>query len=236
MTLPALAEYESLAADALVDRIVAESAAASEKALPCITCSFQAEDMIVLHLLRKRLPEIPVLFLDTGYHFAETYTYRDRMVGDWKLHLDNLAAQQSVAGQEAQFGILNRTDPGKCCQLRKVEPLFRALEKYDVWFTGLRREQSPTRKNLKAVEHHLLPSGKTLLKVSPLAAWTWGDVWEFTAREKIEYLPLYDYGYRSIGCEPCTAIPSEGADPRSGRWGGKKLECGIHTASKLASE
>jgi phosphoadenosine phosphosulfate reductase len=236
MTLDALPEYESLNADALVDRVLAQAAAAPKKALPCITCSFQAEDMIVLHLLRKRLPEIPVLFLDTGYHFAETYTYRDKMVTDWKLKLENLASKQSVPEQEAEFGILNRTDPAKCCQLRKVEPLFGALEKYDVWFTGLRREQSPTRKNLKAVEHHLLPSGKTLLKVSPLAAWSWGDVWEFTAREKIEYLPLYDYGYRSIGCEPCTAIPAEGADPRSGRWGGKKLECGIHTASKLAPE
>jgi len=236
VTALALAEYEALTADALVDRVLAETAAAPEESLPCITCSFQAEDMIVLHLLRKRLPEIPVLFLDTGYHFAETYAYRDQMVRNWKLNLENLAAKQSVAQQEAQFGILNRTDPGKCCQLRKVEPLFGALEKFDVWFTGLRREQSPTRANLKAVEHHLLPSGKTLLKVSPLAAWTWGDVWEFTAREKIDYLPLYDFGYRSIGCEPCTAIPAEGADPRSGRWGGKKLECGIHTSSKLAEE
>jgi len=236
MTLPALAEYEALSADALVDRILSEAAAAPGNSLPCLTCSFQAEDMIVLHMIRKRLPGIPVLFLDTGYHFAETYTYRDKMVTDWKLKLENLAAKQSVAGQEAQFGILNRTDPAKCCELRKVEPLFGALEKYDVWFTGLRREQSPTRKNLKAVEHHLLPSGKTLLKVSPLAAWSWGDVWEFTAREKLDFLPLYDYGYRSIGCEPCTAIPAEGADPRSGRWDGKKLECGIHTASKLAQE
>src|ERR1700677_4463633 len=114
MTLPALAEYESLAADALVDRILAESAAASEKALPCITCSFQAEDMIVLHLLRKHLPEIPVLFLDTGYHFAETYAYRDRMAREWTLNVQNLAARKSVAEQEAAFGILNRTDPGRC--------------------------------------------------------------------------------------------------------------------------
>ncbi len=236
MSVPVLTEYETLAADALIERVLADAAAGPEKALSCITCSFQAEDMIVLHMLRKRLPEIPVLFLDTGYHFDETYAYRDQMVRDWKLNLENLAAKQSVSEQESQFGILNRTDPAKCCHLRKVVPLFGALEKFDVWFTGLRREQSPTRKNLKAVEHHLLPSGKTLLKVSPLAAWTWGDVWEFTAREKIEYLPLYDYGYRSIGCEPCTAIPAEGSDPRSGRWGGKKLECGIHTASKLAEE
>ncbi|MGD0957191.1 MAG: phosphoadenylyl-sulfate reductase [Candidatus Acidiferrales bacterium] len=220
-------ELETLSAGALIDRLLEEN-----KGAPCITCSFQAEDMIVLDLLRKRQPRIPVLFLDTGYHFAETYAYRDRMTQSWNLNLQNLAAKQSVAEQEAQFGILNRTDPGRCCHLRKVEPLFAALESFDVWFTGLRREQSPTRKNLKIIEHHALPSGKTLLKVSPLAAWTWGQVWQYTSDNQIDHLPLYDFGYLSIGCEPCTAIPVAGADARSGRWGGRKLECGIHTESK----
>ena len=121
-TLPLPEEFETLSADAAIDRVLAEMSG-----LPCITCSFQAEDMIVLDLLRKRLPEIPVLFLDTGYHFAETYAYRDRMTKAWDLNLANLAAKQSVADQEAHFGILNRTDPGRCCQLRKVEPLFAAL-------------------------------------------------------------------------------------------------------------
>jgi len=230
VTLPAT-ELESLSVDALIDRLLAEN-----KGAPCITCSFQAEDMIVVDLLRERLPKIPVLFLDTGYHFSETYAYRDRMTKAWDLNLQNLAAKQSVAEQEAQFGILNQTDPGRCCQLRKVEPLFSALENYDVWFTGLRREQSPTRKNLKVVEHHQLPSGKMLLKVSPLAAWTWDQVWNYTGEHAIEHLPLYDFGYPSIGCEPCTAIPAAGADARSGRWGGRKLECGIHTESKRADE
>jgi phosphoadenosine phosphosulfate reductase len=228
---PALAEeFETLSAEAAIDRALVENAGA-----PCFTCSFQAEDMIVLDLLRKRVPDIPVLFLETGYHFAATYAYRDRMAQAWNLNLKNLAAKKSVAEQEAEFGVLNRTDPGKCCNLRKVEPLFEALQQYDVWFTGLRREQSPTRKNLKIAEQHELASGKVLLKVSPLAAWTWGQVWKYTADHKIDYLPLYDLGYRSIGCEPCTAIPQEGADPRSGRWGGTKLECGIHTASKQAT-
>jgi phosphoadenosine phosphosulfate reductase len=237
MTRPALPEeFEGLSADAAVDRLLAENSAAARKGAICITCSFQAEDMIVLALLRKRIPDVPVLFLDTGYHFAETYAYRDRMAREWNLNVQNLVAKQSVAEQEAAWGILNRIDPGRCCHLRKVEPLFTALEQFDVWFTGLRREQSPTRKNLKVVEHHELPSGKVLLKVSPLAAWTWGQVWETTAREKIEYLPLYDAGYTSIGCEPCTAIPAAGADPRSGRWGGAKLECGIHTESKRSDQ
>jgi phosphoadenosine phosphosulfate reductase len=227
-------EFETFSAETAIDRVLAENVAAADCNTICLTCSFQAEDMIVLDLLRLRIPDIPVLFLDTGYHFAETYAYRDRMTRAWNLNLQNLVAKQSVAEQESQFGILNRTDPGRCCHLRKVEPLFAALEKFDVWFTGLRREQSPTRKNLRVVEHHELPSGKVLLKVSPLAAWTWGQVWEQTARQKIEYLPLYDAGYRSIGCEPCTSIPAAGEDPRSGRWGGRKLECGIHTESKQA--
>jgi phosphoadenosine phosphosulfate reductase len=198
----------------------------------CITCSFQAEDNIVLHLLRQRLPAIPVLFLDTGYHFAETYEFRDKLVRDWNLALVNVLPKRTVAEQESQLGILNRTDPAQCCHLRKVEPLMEALEPYDVWFTGLRREQSPTRRNLKKVEHHRLPTGRTLLKVSPLADWTWGQVWEYTAANGLAYLPQYDRGYTSIGCEPCTAIPADPNNPRSGRWGGQKLECGIHTFSE----
>ena len=199
-----------------------------------ITCSFQLEDMIVLHLLRQRIPDVAVIFLDTGYHFAETYEYRDRMVKQWGLNLLNASAKQSVAEQEAQLGVLNQINPARCCHLRKVEPLLDALGGYDIWFTGLRREQSPTRRGLQVTEHHELPSGKVLLKVSPLATWDWKQVWAYTVENGIEYLPLYDRGYRSIGCEPCTSIPPAGADPRSGRWGGAKLECGIHTFSKRA--
>src|SRR5215467_7094908 len=198
----------------------------------CLTCSFQLEDMVVLHLLRKHQADIPVLFLDTGYHFAETYAYRDRMSREWNLNLINIQPQQSVADQESQFGILYRTDPGKCCHLRKVEPLFQALASFELWFTGLRREQSPTRKNLEIVEQHCLEDGKPLMKVNPLVFWSWQRVEEYAATNAIPSLPLYATGYRSIGCEPCTAIPAAGADPRSGRWGGTKLECGIHTSNR----
>lgn len=222
-------QIDSLTAAEVIDQVLAR-----ERGKACITCSFQVEDMVVLHLLRQRLPNIPVVFLETGYHFPETYEYRDRMVKAWKLNLVNAEAVQSVENQEKQFGILNQTEPGRCCHLRKVEPLMKALEWYDIWLTGLRREQSPTRRNLKLVEHHELPTGKVLLKVSPLAAWDWKQVWSYTVEHGIEYLPLYDKGYRSIGCEPCTSIPSADADPRSGRWGGAKLECGIHTFSKRA--
>ena len=198
----------------------------------CLTCSFQAEDMIVLDLVRGRIPSIPVLFLETGYHFPQTYEYRDRMAKEWSLNLVNVIPRNTVEQQESELGILYRTDPTRCCQLRKVDPLLQALQPYEVWFTGLRREQSPTRKNLKKVEEHRLPTGKTLLKVSLLADWTWGQVWEYTAKNHLGYLPQYDQGYLSIGCEPCTAVPDDPANPRSGRWGGKKLECGIHTFSQ----
>lgn len=221
-------KLEALPAEEVIDFVLGEHS--QQRA--CFTCSFQAEDVVVLHLLRKRLPDIPVLFLETGYHFPETYEFRDVLCRDWKLNLVNVIPRQTVEEQESAFGILYREDPTKCCQLRKVDPLFRALEPFDTWFTGLRREQSVTRKNLKKAELHRLPSGKTLTKVSPLADWTWGQVWEYTSAHKLSYLPQYDQGYLSIGCQPCTVIPEDPSNPRSGRWGGHKLECGIHTFSE----
>jgi len=220
--------FERRTAEEVVDAILGER---PEKRA-CFTCSFQAEDVIVLDLLRKRLPGIPVLFLETGYHFPQTYEFRDQLARDWKLNLISVIPRQSVQEQESAFGVLYREDPTKCCQLRKVDPLFRALEPFEAWFTGLRREQSVTRKNLRKAELHRLPSGKTLTKVSPLADWSWGQVWEYTGAHKLPSLPQYDEGYSSIGCQPCTAVPEDPANPRSGRWGGRKLECGIHTFSE----
>ena len=219
---------ETRTADEVVDAILSEP----QRKRACFTCSFQAEDVIVLHLLRKRLPDVPVLFLETGYHFPQTYEFRDRLARDWGLNLINVIPRQSVREQESAFGVLYREDPTRCCQLRKVDPLFQALESFEIWFTGLRREQSVTRNNLKKVELHRLPTGKTLTKVSPLADWSWGQVWEYTGSHKLRYLPQYDEGYLSIGCEPCTAVPEDPTNPRSGRWGGRKLECGIHTFSE----
>ena len=221
-------DLEVLGAEDLVNRVLQKQT----DGRACITCSFQAEDMVVLHLLRNRVPDVPVLFLETGYHFAGTYEFRDRIAAEWGLALVNVLPKKTVAEQESERGILYREDPAKCCQLRKVEPLMEALQPFDVWFTGLRREQSPTRKNLKKVEQHRLPSGRTLQKVSPLADWTWGQVWEYTAAHKLSYLPQYDQGYTSIGCEPCTSLPGDPGNLRSGRWGGRKLECGIHTFSE----
>lgn len=210
------------AAKALVHNELRDSASDA-----CLTNSFQAEDMVVLHMAREIAPEIPVLFLDTGYHFASTYEYRNRMTSEWRLNLINILPAQTVAEQEAEFGILNRTAPDRCCALRKVGPLFAALEPYRIWLTGLRRQQAKTRANLQPIESFTLPSGKQLRKLSPLAEWHTRDVWHYAERHGIPLLPLYDLGYSSIGCEPCTSLPT-GDDPRSGRWGGAKIECGIH--------
>jgi phosphoadenosine phosphosulfate reductase len=198
----------------------------------CVTCSFQTECMALVDLVIAQRPDIPVLFLETGYHFPETYAYRDQMTERLHLNLVNLASRQSVSEQESQFGILNQTAPDRCCGMRKVEPLFRGLDDYGVWFTALRREQSPTRANLQAVDHFKLPTGKQLLKVSPLADWTNADVWAYLKKRGIPVLPLYEQGYTSIGCAPCTSLPADPDNPRSGRWAGKKLECGIHIPSE----
>jgi phosphoadenosine phosphosulfate reductase len=220
-------ELETLAPELTLEAVLAGNTSTRV----CITSSFQAEDMIVTQLLKNRMPDVPVLFLDTGYHFPQTYEYRDRMTRQWSLNLVNVLPAQTVAEQESAFGILYRSEPTRCCQLRKVEPLMRALEPFDVWFTGLRREQSPTRKNLKKLELHRLPTGRTLWKASVLADWSLEQVWQYANANGIPRLPQYDEGYLSIGCQPCTALPSDPNNPRSGRWGGTKLECGIHTFS-----
>ena len=189
--------------------------------LPCVTSSFQAECVVLVHMLQRVRPGLPVLFLDTFHHFAETYAYRDEITARWNLNLINLRADQPQVG-------LWQESTQACCGRHKVEPLFRALQDYDVWFTGLRRDQSPSRANLQELEPFALPDGKTLRKVSPLASWTTKDVWTYAKQHDIPLLALYADGYTSIGCQPCTSLPLDPANDRSGRWAGQKLECGIH--------
>jgi phosphoadenosine phosphosulfate reductase len=188
---------------------------------PCITCSFQLDGVVVLHMLRQIRPEIPVLFIDTFHHFAETYAYRDELAERWNLNLVTLKATDPAVG-------LWQTSTDACCARHKVTPLFAALETYDVWFTGLRRDQSPSRAHLSHLEPFRLPSGRVLRKVSPVATWTTKEIHVYAKEHGIPFLPLYEAGYTSVGCEPCTAIPIDPSDVRSGRWRGEKLECGIH--------
>jgi phosphoadenosine phosphosulfate reductase len=220
--------YEALTAEGLVEQVIREAAGAPI----CLTSSFQTEDMVVLHLLRQRLPDVPVIFLETGYHFKELLAYRDKITAEWGLNLINAMPLTTLKEHEAQYGLLHIVQPTQCCAIRKVEPLMRNLEPFDWWFTGLRREQSPTRAGLKKVEDHRTPTRKQMKKVSVLADWTMAQVDAYAEAKRIPKLELYARGYTSIGCEPCTAIPEAGADARSGRWGGKKLECGIHTFSE----
>jgi phosphoadenosine phosphosulfate reductase len=227
-----LDSVETLGAEELVAEVVRQAEQERGRGSICLTSSFQTEDMVVLHMLRNHLPQVPVIFLETGYHFAELIAYRDLMVRDWGLNLVNAVPKTTLQEHEKEFGLLHIVDPTKCCAIRKVEPLMRSLEPYSWWFTGLRREQSPTRAGLKKVEDHRLPTGKSLKKISVLADWGWDRVEGYARKYGIPRLALYDQGYTSIGCEPCTAIPAAGADARSGRWGGKKLECGIHTFSE----
>ena len=194
----------------------------------CLTCSFQAEDVLLTRLAIELDAKIPILFLDTGYHFKDTYEYRDQIAGEWKLNLINLLPEKTVAEQEAEHGLLYQLAPDQCCRLRKVEPLFTAVAGYRVWLTGLRREQARSRAALEEVAMFTLPGGKQVLKLAPLAAWTARDVWYACEELEIPLLPLYERGYSSIGCEPCTTLRLDPNDPRSGRWAGRKVECGIH--------
>jgi phosphoadenosine phosphosulfate reductase len=200
--------------------------ALADARLPCITSSFQAECVVLTHMLREVRPDIPVLFLDTLHHFPHTLAYRDELSERWGLKLINLrAATPSV-------GLWQADSTEACCKRHKVEPLFSALEGYDTWFTALRRDQSPSRANLKEEEPFKLSSGKTITRVAPIAGWTAKDVWTYAKQHQIPLLPLYELGYTSIGCEPCTELPPDPDNPRSGRWHGQKLECGIHIQAK----
>ena len=146
---------------------------------PCITSSFQAECVVLTHMLRQSRPDIPVLFLETFHHFAETLAYRDELTAKWGLKLINLQAA------EARPGLWKIESTQACCAHHKVGPLFSALEHYDVWYTALRRDQSPSRANLQEVEPFKLPGGKVIQRVAPLASWTTRDVWQYAKEHGI---------------------------------------------------
>jgi phosphoadenosine phosphosulfate reductase len=199
--------------------LIADEIAAAKR--PCVTSSFQAECVVLVHMLRQVAPEIPVLFLDTVHHFAQTLEYRDEIARRWRLNLVTLRAAEPAPG-------LWQQDTKACCARHKVEPLFAALAQHDVWFTGLRRDQSPSRAALAEIEPFRLSPDQEIRKVSPLARWSTRDVWSYAKAHDIPLLRLYDLGYTSIGCEPCTSLPLDPDNERSGRWQGQKLECGIH--------
>lgn len=192
-----------------------------------MTSSFGAEGVVVIdHLARLGL-RIPVIYLDTGFHFAATEELKEQLRARYDLEIVTAEAELSVAEQDRLHGErLFERDADACCRIRKVEPLRRALAGRSAWIAALRRDQSPTRAGIRVVEWN---AKHGLVKINPLAAWTRADVWNYILRRELPYNRLYDEGYASIGCWPCTRPVARGEHERSGRWdGAKKLECGIH--------
>ncbi|HZO68266.1 MAG TPA: phosphoadenylyl-sulfate reductase [Kribbellaceae bacterium] len=179
------------------------------------------------HLAAQAAPGVDVVFLDTGYHFVETIGTRDAVGATLDINLVNVTPEQTVAEQDATYGKdLFARDPDKCCALRKVAPLNKALSGYTAWVTGVRREESPTRSNTPVVEYD---AKRNMVKLNPIAPWTQDDLDTFIADNGVLVNPLVYDGYPSIGCEPCTRRVAPGEDPRSGRWAGRaKTECGLH--------
>jgi phosphoadenosine phosphosulfate reductase len=196
-----------------------------------IATSFQASGLVILHLMRDIRPDTPVLFLNTGFHFPETLDFRSRIIDMWDLKLVELRGEHGSPEAQAElYGPeLYKRDPTKCCAINKVEPLQRALEGYDGWISGLRRDQSPLRADTPVVEAQLLPSGNEVMKIHPLAHWTRQQVADYIIEHEIPTHPLLEKGFASIGCWPCTRAIQAGEDERAGRWDGlAKTECGIH--------
>jgi len=185
------------------------------------------QDAVLIDLAARARPEVDVLFLETGYHFAETIGTRDAIALTYPgIRVVDAAAEQSVADQEAEFGLLNATDPGRCCFLRKVVPLRSTLANYDAWVTGVRRVDAPTRADTPVVQWD---ERNGLVKVNPIAPWSDEEFRTYLETNGILENPLVGEGYLSIGCAPCTAKPLPGSDARSGRWAGQaKTECGLH--------
>jgi len=192
-----------------------------------LASSFGAEDVVLIDMLHKLAPTMPVFYLDTNKHFTETYATRDKLQERYSKTFIQVLPKLTLAEQASAHGDnLWEKDPNLCCQIRKVEPLQRVLSGYQAWITGIRREQSPTRANAKKVEWD---EKFNLVKFNPLADWTDGQVWEYIHANDVPYNPLHDNNYPSIGCSVCTRAVRHGQDPRAGRWAGfEKTECGLH--------
>ena len=224
--LRALAESgAALLADATAEQVVEWVAANFATGATAVACSMA--DAVLPHLVSQQLPGVDVLFLDTGYHFTETYVTRDEVAKALDVHVVDVLPEQTVAEQDAQYGAeLFSRDPSLCCALRKVAPLQKSLGGYEVWFTGVRREEAPTRANTPLIAWD---ERNGLVKVNPLAAWSFDELLDYATAHAVPVNLLMAGGYPSIGCAPCTKPVAEGEDPRAGRWAGlAKTECGLH--------
>jgi phosphoadenosine phosphosulfate reductase len=195
-----------------------------------LASAFQAEGTAIIHMAVGIRPDIPILFLETGFHFGETLAFKERLTEALDLNVVDLTGDHTVDSQTESFGPrLYERDPKLCCELNKVVPFARALRGFDAWMTSMRRDSAWTRKNTPIVSQTELEPGTTLVKVNPIANWTRRDAWTYLKDHSLPHNPLYDLGYESIGCAPCTRMVFPGEDERAGRWSGLlKTECGIH--------
>lgn len=224
--LRALAERagEELA-DATAQEVVAWAAETFGSNL-AVACSM-AGDTVLPHLVAAVAPGVDVLFLETGYHFAETLGTRDALASVIDANIIDVLPIRTVAEQDAEHGArLHDRNPTLCCQLRKVDPINAELAGYEAWVTGIRREDNALRANAKVVEWDPVHQ---MVKVNPIAAWTFDDVLDYAGTHQVPVNLLLTDGYPSIGCAPCTRRVEPGEDPRAGRWAGlAKTECGLH--------
>ncbi|MEU4709612.1 phosphoadenylyl-sulfate reductase [Nocardia salmonicida] len=185
------------------------------------------QDGVLVHLAAQTRPGVDVLFLDTGYHFAETIGTRDAVEAVYGVNVVNVRPEASVAEQDEVLGKdLFARDAAECCRLRKVVPLKRSLSGYNAWITGIRRVEAPTRANAPLIS---FDEAFGLVKINPIAPWSDDEMQAYIEANGILVNPLVEEGYPSIGCAPCTRKPEPGSDPRSGRWAGiAKTECGLH--------
>jgi phosphoadenosine phosphosulfate reductase len=195
-----------------------------------LACSFGAEDVVLVDMVHRVDPSLPLFYLDTEFLFPETYATRDRVIERYDLKPAQVIRVTSLLTPQKQAEDYGDTlwtrEPDRCCQLRKVEPLTRILQGYEAWMTGIRRDQAPSRANAGLIEWD---EKFKLVKVNPLARWTWADVWTYIKVYEVPYNPLHDQNYPSIGCTHCTAPVAPGDDPRAGRWKNfAKTECGLH--------
>lgn len=193
----------------------------------CLVITASMGDTVLAHLTSRAVPGTDMLFVDTGYHFAETLGTASAVQHSYPLRMLSIRPKESVEEHEAKRGKLWQTDPDACCAMRKVAPLNNALRGYRAWATGLRRDESPQRANTPVVSWD---AQRELLKLAPIAAWTDADVQAYQdAYPEVLSNPLLQMGYRSIGCSTCTRAVEVGEDSRAGRWAGmSKTECGIH--------
>jgi len=220
----ALAGAAELGPDATADEVAAWAARTFPGTL-AVACSMA--DAVLPAVVAKHAPGVDVLFLDTGYHFSDTYATRDRVASELDVTVVDVLPVLTVAEQDEQYGPkLHDRDPAACCRMRKVEPLRAALGGYEAWVTGIRRDEGPTRADTPLVT---FDEQFGLVKLNPLAAWTFDEVVDHAVEHRVPVNLLLSDGYPSIGCEPCTQRVAPGEDPRAGRWAGfAKTECGLH--------